>query len=280
VKLLPAIIYAGLVGFPTLHGAPPGASEVNTLAKEDQEKYENMTWSERSWVPRLWPKDKVEALRKSYWDYGKKYGGIYWDIAEENLVLLGDEEAIDLCASEGRIGAFSWNRNPKVLPKLVPLLLSDETQGSGPQSHPVAIEAISAIFNLIETTPEFSAGVRDWADEGSHSIYSQLPIGIAIVRKWWWLNKPFFDAGDYGNVKIGDPFPPDPSNPNTDATTEPASTAAPFPATPSNSASVSPAMPGAVAPMSDTPMWALLGGASAIAGLGAIVWRFRQTGKK
>jgi hypothetical protein len=46
-------------------------------------------------VRREWPKEKVESLLRAYHEYAAADGGIQWEFAIPDLVLLGDEEAID-----------------------------------------------------------------------------------------------------------------------------------------------------------------------------------------
>jgi hypothetical protein len=253
-------------------------SEVPAPLTEDEVRaFDNTDSHEQSWIRRVWPKEKVDALRKFYWAYGTQNNSPLRESGVYELIQLGDEKVIDYAIRNGITPPLAWSRNPTVIPRLAPGMLSDAMiQGiHGPRA--AAVDYIHAILNLLETTPEFSPNVQAWAHEGAYSTSSEQETGFAILRQWWRQNEHWFVTGEYDKVQPGAHFPPNEipePTPSPNEVTENHAEATPAPATPVVATPPSPMH------RESAPLWALLGGAAlTLTALAAIVWRSRERAK-
>jgi hypothetical protein len=284
MKLSTCIIL--LISHAAFPATPADTRQPYTLTTADFDQWDKMDWKERSWAPRIWPKEKVKAFLNYYKKYATSDGGRNWEAAADTLVFLGDEDAIERCAKGTPSLALFWSRNPKVIPKVVPTLLSDEVKQNPQGSIAIAEEGVICILTILDTTPEFSPTVHDWTHTALDSDFLRDPIGITLVRKWWNQNHLLFERGDYEHVTPGDPFPPDPPipqrpKPDSSPAPEPATKAPSLPTASDASPNRNNAPAMSVAHSTNLPMWMLLGGAAAaLAGLGAIIWRSRRNASK
>ena len=207
VRTLSAFVYLLLLQSVFLNGAtqPTGG-----LTDEDWKIYNELDWDERSLVRREWPKEKVESLLRAYREYAAADGGTQGEFAIPDLVLLGDEEAIDQAlAGGGAAGALSLARNPIIISKLAPSLYKVEGLRSQYPASSYATNALDVMLSNLSNTPEFSESVQTWARDGLNSLARFDSTGVGIMRHWWQSNEGLFKARKYELVQPGIRFPRD-----------------------------------------------------------------------